>query len=121
MTKKNVLKFFNYSSCSTCKKAIKWLRSHNITFELIDIVIKPPTISMLIEASKVYRDRKYLLNTSGSSYRSLGAKVVREMSDKEFFEALFSDPKLIKRPFLSFPNDSYLVGFKEEKWIEKLC
>ena len=113
------MKLFNYSSCTTCKKAIKWLRYHNITFQLIDIVTEPPTISMLIGASKVYGDRKYLLNTSGSSYRSLGAKVVKGMSDKDFFVALFDDPKLIKRPFLSFSCDSYLIGFKEEKWAEK--
>ncbi len=75
---------------------------------------------MLIEASKLYGDRKYLLNTSGSSYRSLGAKVVKDMSDKEFFEALFDDPKLIKRPFLSFSKGSYLIGFKEENWAERL-
>ena len=114
------MEFFNYSSCSTCKKAIKWLRSHNFTFELIDIVSEPPTISMLIDAAKVYGDRKYLLNTSGASYRLLGAKVIKGMSDKDFFEALFRDPKLIKRPFLSFSNHSYLIGFKEEKWAEKL-
>ena len=120
MDQKIILKFFNYSSCTTCKKAIKWLRSKNITFELIDIVSEPPTIAMLIEASKVYGDRKYLLNTSGSSYRLLGARTVREMSDRDFFEALFDDPKLIKRPFLSFSNDSYLIGFKEDKWAEKL-
>lgn len=75
---------------------------------------------MLIDASKVYGDRKYLLNTSGASYRSLGAKVFKEMSDDKFFEALFDDPKLIKRPFVYFSNDSYLIGFKEEKWAEKL-
>ena len=75
---------------------------------------------MLLEASKMYGDRKYLLNTSGSSYRLLGSQVVKDMNDKEFFKALFDDPKLIKRPFLSFSNHSYLIGFKEEKWAEKL-
>ena len=75
---------------------------------------------MLIKASEVYGDRKYLLNTSGSSYRSLGAGFVKGMSDEEFFKALFDDPKLIKRPFLSFSNDSYLIGFKEDVWTEKL-
>ena len=115
-----VLKFFNYSSCTTCKKAIKWLRSQNISFELVEIVSEPPSISTLISAGKAFGDRKYLLNTSGSSYRSLGAKVVKDMSDEEFFEALFYDPKLIKRPFLSYSNDSYLIGFKEEEWAEKL-
>ena len=114
------MRFFNYFSCSTCKKAIKWLRSNNISFELIDIVIEPPTKNMLIAASKLYGDRKYLLNTSGASYRSIGAKVIKEMSEEEFFDALLDDPKLIKRPFLSCSNDSYLIGFKEAVWADKL-
>lgn len=116
-----MLKFFSYSSCSTCKKAIKWLQTREITFELIDIIDEPPTINMLIEASKIYGDRKYLLNTSGASYRSIGAKVIKELSDKDFFKTLFDDPKLIKRPFLFYLDDSYLIGFQEEKWADEFA
>ena len=75
---------------------------------------------MLISASKQYGDRKYLLNTSGVIYRSIGSKVVKEMSDNEFFEKLFREPRLIKRPFLCDLNKIFLVGFKEEKWAKKL-
>ena len=89
-------------------------------FELIDIASKPPTISMLVEASKVYGDRKYLLNTSGVIYRSIGSDVVKKMTDNELFEKLFTEPRLIKRPFLYKSSKCFLVGFKEEKWAEKL-
>ena len=114
------MKLFSYSSCSTCRKAIKWLKNNDIVFELVDILNSPPSKEMLISASKQYGDRKYLLNTSGLIYRSIGSKVVKEMSDNQFFERLFIEPRLIKRPFLFNPNKFFLVGFKEEKWADKL-
>ena len=75
---------------------------------------------MLISASELYGDRKYLLNTSGVIYRSIGSDVVKRMTDSELFEQLFIEPRLIKRPFLYKSNKCFLVGFKEEKWAEKL-
>ena len=114
------MKLFSYSSCSTCRRAIKWLKNNDIAFELIDILKSPPSKEMLISASELYGDRKYLLNTSGAVYRSIGSEVIKKMSDKEFFEKLFVEPKLIKRPFLFKTNKIFLVGFKEEKWVEKL-
>ena len=75
---------------------------------------------MLISASEIYGDRKYLINTSGVIYRSIGSEVVKKMTDNEFFEKLFMEPRLIKRPFLYKSSNCFLVGFKEEKWAEKL-
>ena len=118
--KKKNLKLFSYSLCSTCRRAIKWLKNNDISFELIDILNNPPSKEMIILASEQYGDRKYLLNTSGLIYRSIGSKVIKEMSDNELFEKLFIEPRLIKRPFLFKPNKFFLVGFKEEKWAEKL-
>ena len=43
---------------------------------------------MLISASELYGDRKYLLNTSGVIYRSMGSDAVKKMSDNELFEQL---------------------------------
>ena len=75
---------------------------------------------MLISASELYGDRKYLLNTSGIIYRSIGSNAVKKMTDKEFFTKLFMEPRLIKRPFLYKSSKCFLVGFKEETWVEKL-
>jgi len=111
---------FSYSKCSTCRRAIKWLENHEIAFELIDLLKSPPTKEMLISASELYGHRKYLLNTSGVIYRSIGSEVVKKMSDEELFEQLFIEPRLIKRPFFFKSNTCFLIGFKEEKWSEIL-
>ncbi|WP_413677488.1 Spx/MgsR family RNA polymerase-binding regulatory protein [Prochlorococcus sp. MIT 0916] len=114
------MKLFSYSSCSTCRRAIKWLKNNDIAFDLIDILKAPPSKEMLISASELYGDRKYLLNTSGGIYRSLGSDVVKKMTNNEFFEKLYIEPRLIKRPFLYKSSKCLIVGFKEEKWAEKL-
>ena len=75
---------------------------------------------MLVSACEQYGDRKYLLNTSGIVYRSIGSEVIKNLSEKELFEKLLIEPRLIKRPLLFKPNNFFLVGFKEEKWAEKL-
>ena len=114
------MKLYSYSLCSTCRKAIKWLEKNDIAFELIELLKYPPSKEMLISASELYGDRKYLLNTSGVIYRSIGSDIVRKMTDNELFEKLCMEPRLIKRPFLCISSNCYLVGFKEEKWDEKL-
>ena len=114
------MKLFSYSSCSTCRRAIQWLKNNDIAFDLIDILKSPPSKEMLISASELYGDRKYLINTSGVKYRSIGSDVVKKMTDNEFFEQLFVEPRLIKRPFLYKSSKCYLVGFKEEMWAKKL-
>ena len=114
------MKLFSYSLCSTCRRAIKWLKNNDIPFELVDILKSPPSKEMLISASELYGHRKYLLNTSGAIYRSMGSDVVKKMTDNELFEKLFIEPRLIKRPFLFKSSKCFLVGFKEEKWSEVL-
>ena len=114
------LKLFSYSSCSTCRKAIKWLKNNEIAFELIDLLKSPPSKEILTSARDLYGDRKYLLNTSGVMYRSIGSDVVKKMTDNELFEELFREPRLIKRPFLYKSSKCILVGFKQDKWAEKL-
>ena len=114
------LKLFSYSSCSTCRRAINWLKSNDIAFELIDLLQSPPSKEMLASASELYGDRKFLLNTSGKIYRSIGSDNVKKMTDNELFEKLCGEPRLIKRPFLYKSRKCFLVGFKEEEWAEKL-
>ncbi|WP_320667303.1 arsenate reductase family protein [Prochlorococcus sp. MIT 1307] len=114
------LQIYSYSSCSTCKKALKWLQENNLNYTLIDITQNPPEKEMLIKAMKDLGSRKSLFNTSGLSYRALGAKVVQSMSDSEAIKALLSDGKLIKRPFLITQEDKILIGFKPEIWAEAL-
>ena len=65
-------------------------------------------------------DRKLLFNTSGQSYRAMGAAAVKALSDDEALEALAADGKLIKRPFVEVNASTYLAGFKPDLWESAL-
>ena len=108
---------YHYPSCSTCKKALKWLSSHDIPFEPIHIVDHPPSKAELRQVLKnAGVPLRKLFNTSGVSYREGGfSERLATMSEAEAIDALASDGKLIKRPLL-LGNGVTLVGFDESAY-----
>lgn len=107
---------YSYGPCSTCRKALSWLRQRGRQPRLMDITSQPPSPEQLAEALRQLGGRSRLLNTSGASYRALGAERVRAMSDAEVLEALAADGRLIKRPFLVMDDGTILTGFRPEEW-----
>ena len=114
------LRVWSYSRCSTCRKALQWLLDHGIDVDVVDITQHPPDRALLASAAAFFGDRKPLFNTSGQSYRALGAATVKAMSDDEALDALAADGKLIKRPFLAAGDAGFLVGFKPDQWSATL-
>ena len=114
------LTVFCYSRCSTCRKALAWLDAEGIAYSVVDITSNPPTREQIKSAANQFGDRNPLFNTSGKSYRSLGAAVIKAMTEDEALDALAADGRLIKRPFLQRSNGGVLVGFKADLWAETL-
>ena len=112
----NTLRIYSYNKCATCRKAVSWLIQNNIEYQLIDIINNPPIKDEIALAVKQLGEIKYLLNTSGKSYRTIGAKKVKSMNESQIIELLNSDSMLIKRPFVINNNGDILVGFNELKW-----
>ena len=111
---------YSYSKCSTCKKALRWLKENNLKYELIDIIESPPSKKLISQAILRQERIKSLFNTSGKSYRELGADKVSSMNQKEAILALTNDSKLIKRPFIITSKGDFIIGFNEEKWSDLL-
>ncbi|MFM7268892.1 MAG: Spx/MgsR family RNA polymerase-binding regulatory protein [Cyanobium sp.] len=110
------MKVYSYAACGTCRKALAWLRERGINAEVIDITINPPPRALLAQALEELGDRRRLFNTSGQSYRDLGADRVRGMNDCEALEALAADGRLIKRPLLVSSEGRITTGFRPEEW-----
>lgn len=112
-----MLTLYHYPACSTCKKAIAWLKARQIDFQSIDLVQSPPSAKTL--ASVLQRSGapiKKLLNTSGQLYREGGYKDrVATLSEKELLVELSQHGKLIKRPLL-LGDDFALIGFREAEY-----
>lgn len=114
------MKVYQYSKCSTCRKALAFLAKHEVAHETIDIVGKPPTKAELKRALTVGGlPLKKLFNTSGESYRAgrFGERLAT-MTETEALSALAADGKLVKRPFI-VGDDFVLVGFDEVAYRER--
>jgi arsenate reductase len=113
-------RLYSYAGCSTCRRALAWLRERAIAVEVIDITTSPPDVALLGQAlGQLGRSR--LFNTSGQSYRALGASVVRGMDDGQALAALAADGRLIKRPLLITAAGTMATGFRPEEWQELLA
>jgi arsenate reductase len=110
----------SYSGCSTCKKALAWLKAQGVDATVRPIVDEPPTPAELakwIPASG--RPVQKWLNTSGQSYRALGKEKVAAASDAELVKWLAADGKLVKRPVL-VRGEQVIVGFDEARYAKAL-
>lgn len=116
-----MIKLYIYSKCSTCQKALQFLRQHNISFEQKEITETPPSLSELNEMlGFMNNDIKKLFNTSGILYRELKlSEQLNDMPLKEALHLLSTQGMLVKRPFVLGKNFG-LVGFREAQWISTL-
>jgi arsenate reductase len=119
-SKKSAPLVLAYAGCSTCKKALAWMKARGVTPDVRPIVDEPPTRAELAEwvpASGV-SVRKWL-NTSGLSYRAIGKDAIDADTDAGIVKRLAADGKLVKRPVLVH-GGKVAVGFKSEDWEKVL-
>jgi arsenate reductase len=113
------LTFYWYPKCGTCRKAKKWFDDHNIDYNEIHIVEKPPSKEELMEMhQRSGLKLKKLFNTCGQKYRELGLKdKLGSLSESEMFDLLASDGMLLKRPIVT-DGTKVTVGFNEEEFAQ---
>lgn len=109
-------KIYSYEKCSTCKKALSWLKERGVQAKVLPIVEQPPTVAELRTMLGYVGDLRKLFNTSGELYRELKmSERLPLMKLEEALELLAKNGKLVKRPFLL--GDGFgCVGFKEDEW-----
>ncbi|WP_261130394.1 arsenate reductase family protein [Bacillus sp. Marseille-Q3570] len=113
------LTVYEYPSCSTCKKAKKWLDENGVAYEDVHIVENTPSKEELTSFyQKSGLELKKFFNTSGKKYRELGMKDrLKDSSEEELLELLASDGMLVKRPIVT-DGKTVTVGFKEDQFAQ---
>ena len=114
--------FLEYPSCTTCKKAKKWLDEHGILYTDRHIRENNPSYEELkdwLEISGL--PLKKFFNTSGLQYRALELKdKLPGMSVEQQLQLLATDGMLVKRPLVVTDHGKVLTGFREKDWEEAL-
>lgn len=118
-----MLTVYTYTSCDSCRKAVKWLRAAGVDFVEKPVREKPPSVAELRAMLKQLgggAELRRLFNTAGQDYRALGLKdKLPAMSEAEALELLATNGNLVKRPFL-LGKTVGLTGFDEAVWAERL-
>ena len=112
-----MVRLYGIKNCDSVRKAVKFLKAHEIPFAFIDVRETPVdenTIRKWLEKS----DLKTLFNTRGTTYRTLGLKAL-DLSDEEKIGWLAKENMLIKRPVLEF-EDKVIVGYNESEYQNTL-
>lgn len=112
---------YAYQNCDSCRKALKWLKAHDVPHQTKAIRETPPSPAELKSAlESLGGDLRKLFNTSGTDYRELGMKEkLPSLGEAEAIRLLSENGNLVKRPFL-IGNGKALCGFKEDEWRKTL-
>jgi len=116
-----MLKVYAYQGCSTCRNAIKWLKSRRIPFTEIAIRETQPSVRELkVALTAEGGEIRPLFNVSGQDYRALGLKdKLPQLSEAAALKLLSENGNLVKRPFaIDEAAGLFLVGFREPEWQE---
>ena len=111
-----MVRIYTYSKCVTCRRALRFLREHNVPFEEIAIRETTPSKSELKAMATAYGGTRRLFNSSGSDYKALRLSArLPGVAEEEALKLLSQNGNLVKRPFLIGENVR-LVGFKLPQW-----
>ncbi|MGF1567972.1 MAG: Spx/MgsR family RNA polymerase-binding regulatory protein [Nodosilinea sp.] len=107
------LTIYGIPTCGTCKKARRWLDQNGVAYRFVDTKTTPPTRAMVVDWVTTL-GAKPLRNTSGQSYRALGAEK-QVWTDEQWIEAFAADAMLIKRPLITLAGRAVMVGWRGDQ------
>ncbi len=112
-----MLKIYGIKNCDSVRKALKYLKSHQIPFTFVDFR-ETPVGEETIRSWLRHTDIKTLFNTRGTTYRTLKLKDL-DLDNEEKIKWLAKENMLIKRPVIVF-DDQVIIGYNESEYSEKL-
>ena len=106
-----LVQVYGIPTCGTCKKALQWLDTQQISYEFINTKEQPPSPIQIASWVKVLGGRS-MRNTSGQSYRALG-EVKDTWNEAQWVSAFSDDVMLLKRPIFVKDGMAIAVGFRD--------
>jgi Spx/MgsR family transcriptional regulator len=104
---------YGIKNCDSVKKAMKYLKTKEITYEFVDFKITPvddKSISSWLKHQTIDK----LFNARSTTYRNLKLKEL-DLSDEQKAKWLAKENLLIKRPIVEY-NGKVIVGFNQEEY-----
>ena len=108
-----MIKVYLSGSCSSCRKARKWLRKRQLEFMEINLSSTVMSKEDLIKSlSLTENGLEDIIAVRGKTYLNLEQEF-ESLSLEEAIRLIQKNPRLLKRPLI-FDDNRLLVGFNEE-------
>lgn len=108
-----MVRLYGIKNCDSVKKAIKFLKSNAIDYDLVDFKSEPVDCG-IIKPWLEQVEMKTLFNTRGTTYRTLKLKAL-DLKEEEQLMWLCRENLLIKRPVLE-RDGKITVGFDQKNY-----
>ena len=109
---------YGISNCDTVKKALTWLKDHQIAYEFNDYKKKGITPQKLKAWSKQL-GWEVLVNRKGTSWKNIDAATQSKITnEKAAIALLVENTSMIKRPLIEKGVNVVVLGFEDEKYGE---
>ncbi|MGR3765008.1 Spx/MgsR family RNA polymerase-binding regulatory protein [Rossellomorea sp. NS-SX7] len=107
------LTFFTYPSCTSCRKAKKWLNANSIDFDERHLFRDTPTHEELVQLlSLTTEGLDEILATRSQTFKKLG-KDVNDLPLSQVIDLIVQEPKLLRRPLLT-DGKKLVVGYNPD-------
>ena len=104
---------YGIKTCSTVGKARKFMKEHNIDYEMVDYKVEQVGEAKIREWLKQV-DINILFNNKGKKYRDLNLKELN-LDDEGKIAWMAKENYLLKRPVIEYEG-KVIVGFDEEEY-----
>ncbi len=104
---------YGIKTCSTVGKARKFMKEHNIDYEMVDYKVEQVGEAKIREWLKQV-DINILFNNKGKKYRDLKLKELN-LDDEGKIAWMAKENYLLKRPVIEYEG-KVIVGFDEEEY-----
>jgi Spx/MgsR family transcriptional regulator len=115
-----MIKVYGIPNCNSVKKAITWLKDHNLEHEFHDFKKEGVNTDQLKSWSAVF-GWEQVLNKKGTTWRKLDPAQQQAVKDENTaIEVMLATPSAIKRPVIVLDEQPVLLGFNEDLYPQKL-
>lgn len=112
----DTIHLYGIPNCGSVRRAIDYLKTHNVKYLLHDFKTEPPTEELIRNWVAQDTEQK-IINKHSTSWRGLSERQKAALdSSQAVIDVLLAHPLLIKRPIVVQKRKVLTIGFDLEKF-----
>jgi Spx/MgsR family transcriptional regulator len=115
-----MMQLYGLKVCSTCKKALAWLKQAGVEHQFTDYREQPLPAQDLTGYAKSLGGWEKLVNRASPTWRQLTPEQQQAQTDAQWTALIAAYPTLVRRPLIVFDDGTVMVGFNQTRLEQKL-